>query len=375
MKHRVSVVLGTRPEAIKLAPVILALQAAGDFSTRVIQTGQHQHLVKPVMDLFGLTPDQDLALMAPRQSLTHVTSMALEGLQEDFLRHPPHLVIVQGDTTTAFAAALAAFYQRIPLAHVEAGLRTDDLWNPYPEEANRRLISQLARIHFAPTPRACHNLKATGALGTVALTGNTVIDALLAVVRKQPTCPVPGLVWDGQQVILATVHRRENWGEPLQEIGRGLRQVLDHHPGTILLLPLHPNPTVREPLGQILAEHPRAFLVEPLDYKALVAAMAGCTLVLTDSGGLQEEAPTLGKPVLVLRETTERPEAVEAGTARLIGTSASAILREVSRLLTDPGAYNAMTRAVNPFGDGHASQHIVAACREFFHQQGTAWKP
>ncbi len=375
MKHRVSVVLGTRPEAIKLAPVILALQAAGDFSTRVIQTGQHQHLVKPVMDLFGLTPDQDLALMAPRQSLTHITSMALEGLQEDFLRHPPHLVIVQGDTTTAFAAALAAFYQRIPLAHVEAGLRTDDLWNPYPEEANRRLISQLARIHFAPTPRACHNLKATGALGTMALTGNTVIDALLAVVRKQPTCPVPGLVWDGQQVILATVHRRENWGEPLQEIGRGLRQVLDHHPGTSLLLPLHPNPTVREPLGQILADHPRAFLVEPLDYKALVAAMAGCTLVLTDSGGLQEEAPTLGKPVLVLRETTERPEAVEAGTARLIGTSASAILREVSRLLTDPGAYNAMTRAVNPFGDGHASQRIVAACREFFHQQGTAWKP
>ncbi len=375
MKHRVSVVLGTRPEAIKLAPVILALQAAGDFSTRVIQTGQHQHLVKPVMDLFGLTPDQDLALMAPRQSLTHITSMALEGLQEDFLRHPPHLVIVQGDTTTAFAAALAAFYQRIPLAHVEAGLRTDDLWNPYPEEANRRLISQLARIHFAPTPRACHNLKATGALGTMALTGNTVIDALLAVVRKQPTCPVPGLVWDGQQVILATVHRRENWGEPLQEIGRGLRQVLDHHPGTTLLLPLHPNPTVREPLGQILADHPRAFLVEPLDYKALVAAMAGCTLVLTDSGGLQEEAPTLGKPVLVLRETTERPEAVEAGTARLIGTSASALLREVSRLLTDPGAYNAMTRAVNPFGDGHASQRIVAACREFFHQQGTAWKP
>ncbi len=375
VKHRVSVVLGTRPEAIKLAPVILALQAAGDFSTRVIQTGQHQHLVKPVMDLFGLTPDQDLALMAPRQSLTHITSMALGGLQEDFLRHPPHLVMAQGDTTTAFAAALAAFYQRIPLAHVEAGLRTDDLWNPYPEEANRRLISQLARIHFAPTPRACHNLKATGAPGTMALTGNTVIDALLAVVRKQPTCPVPGLVWDGQQVILATVHRRENWGEPLQEIGRGLRQVLDHHPGTTLLLPLHPNPTVREPLGQILADHPRAFLVEPLDYKALVAAMAGCTLVLTDSGGLQEEAPTLGKPVLVLRETTERPEAVEAGTARLIGTSARAILREVSRLLTDPEAYNAMARAVNPFGDGHASQRIVAACREFFHQQGTAWKP
>ena len=369
VNHRVSLVLGTRPEAVKLAPVILALQAAGDFSTRVIQTGQHQHLVKPVMDLFGLAPDRDLALMTPRQSLAHITCTALTGLQEDFLRHPPHLVLVQGDTTTAFAAALAAFYQRVPLAHVEAGLRTDDLWNPYPEEANRRLISQLAQLHFAPTPRARHNLKTAGALGTIVLTGNTVIDALLTVARQRPTCPVPGLVWDGQQVILTTVHRRENWGEPLQEIGRGLRHVLDRHPKATLLLPLHPNPTVREPLRQILADHPRAFLVEPLDYKALVGAMAGCTLVLTDSGGLQEEAPTLGKPVLVLRHTTERPEAVDAGTARLIGTSASAVLRETSRLLTDAAAYNAMARAVNPFGDGHASQRIVAACRQFLQQQ------
>ena len=375
VNHRVSLVLGTRPEAIKLAPVILALQAASDFSTRVIQTGQHQHLVKPVMDLFGLAPDRDLALMTPRQSLAHITCTALAGLQEDFLRHPPHLVLVQGDTTTAFAAALAAFYQRIPLAHVEAGLRTDDLWNPYPEEANRRLIGQLAQLHFAPTPRAAHNLKTADTLGAVTVTGNTVIDALLTVVQQRPACPVPGLAWDGHQVLLATVHRRENWGEPLQEIGRGLRQVLDNHPKAILLLPLHPNPTVREPLGRMLADHPRAFLVEPLDYKALVGAMAGCTLVLTDSGGLQEEAPTLGKPVLVLRHTTERPEAVDAGTARLIGTSASAILREVSRLLTDPAAYNAMARAVNPFGDGHASQRIVEACRQFLHQHGGASQP
>jgi len=370
LKHRVSLVLGTRPEAIKLAPVILAFQGAGDFSTRVIQTGQHQHLVKPVMDLFGLTPDQDLALMTPQQSLAHITCTALTGLQEDFLRHPPHLALVQGDTTTAFAAALAAFYQGIPLAHVEAGLRTDDLFNPYPEEANRRLIGQLAQLHFAPTPRAARNLKTAGALGAIALTGNTVIDALLTVARQQPACPVPGLVWDAQPVILATVHRRENWGEPLQGIGRGLRQVLDHHPKVTLLLPLHPNPVVREPLQQMLADHPRVFLVEPLDYKSLVGAMAGCTLVLTDSGGLQEEAPTLGKPVLVLRATTERPEALEAGTARLIGTSARAILHEVSRLLTDTAAYNAMARAVNPFGDGQASGRIVAACREFLHQPG-----
>ena len=368
MNHRVSLVLGTRPEAVKLAPVILALQAASDFSTRVIHTGQHQHLVKPVMDLFGLATDRNLALMTPRQSLAHITCTALAGLQEDFVRHPPHLVLVQGDTTTAFAAALAAFYQHIPLAHVEAGLRTDDLWNPYPEEANRRLISQLAQLHFAPTPRAAHNLKNADAQGTVVVTGNTVIDALLTVAQQQPACPVPGLMWEAQPVILVTVHRRENWGEPLREIGRGLRQVLDKHPKATLLLPLHPNPTVREPLGQILADHPRAFLVEPLDYKALVGAMASCSLVLTDSGGLQEEAPTLGKPVLVLRHTTERPEAVDAGTARLIGTSASAILREVSHLLTDPAAYNAMARAVNPFGDGHASQRIVKACRQFLHQ-------
>ncbi|OOV34057.1 non-hydrolyzing UDP-N-acetylglucosamine 2-epimerase [Candidatus Synechococcus spongiarum] len=375
MKYRVSIVLGTRPEAIKLAPVILAFQAANDCCTRVIQTGQHRHLVKPVMDLFGLTPDQDLALMTPRQSLAHITCTALTGLQEDFRRHPPHLVLVQGDTTTAFAAALAAFYQHVPLAHVEAGLRTDDLWNPYPEEANRRLIGQLAQLHFAPTPRAARNLKAAGALGTVALTGNTVIDALLTVARQQPTCPVPGLVWDAGQVILVTVHRRENWGEPLQEIGRGLRHVLDNHPKASLLLPLHPNPTVREPLRQMLADHPRAFLVEPLDYKALVGAVAGCTMVLTDSGGLQEEAPTLGKPVLVLRNTTERPEAVDAGTARLIGTSASAVLGEVSRLLTDATAYDAMARAVNPFGDGQASGRIVAACREFLHRHGTVSQP
>ena len=368
MKYRVSLVLGTRPEAIKLAPVILAFQGASDFATRVIQTGQHRHLVQPVMDLFGLAPDQDLALMTPRQSLAHITCAALTGLQEDFRRHPPHLVLVQGDTTTAFAAALAAFYQRIPLAHVEAGLRTDDPWNPYPEEANRRLIGQLAQLHFAPTPRAARNLETTGAWGTVALTGNTVIDALLTVARQQPTCPVPGLAWAARQVILVTVHRRENWGEPLQEIGRGLRQVLDNHPKVALLLPLHPNPTVREPLRQMLADHPRAFLVEPLDYKSLVGAVAGCTLVLTDSGGLQEEAPTMGKPVLVLRNTTERPEAVEAGTARLIGTSAGAVLGEVSRLLTDAEAYDTMARAVNPFGDGHASGRIVAACRRFLQQ-------
>ena len=375
MKHQVSLVLGTRPEAIKLAPVILAFQAANDFSTRVIQTGQHRHMVQPVMDLFGLAPDQDLALMTPRQSLTHITCTALTGLQEDFSRHRPHLVLVQGDTTTAFAAALAAFYQQIPVAHVEAGLRTGDLWNPYPEEANRRLIGQLAQLHFAPTPRASRNLKATGAPGTVVLTGNTVIDALLTVARQQPTCPVPGLEWDALQVILVTVHRRENWGRPLQEIGRGLRHVLDAHAKASLLLPLHPNPAVREPLQQMLADHPRAFLVEPLDYKALVGAMAGCTMVLTDSGGLQEEAPTLGKPVLVLRNTTERPEAVDAGTARLIGTSASAVLREVSRLLTDAAAYNAMARAVNPFGDGQASGRIVAACRQFLQQQVTVSKP
>lgn len=361
---RVTIVLGTRPEAIKLAPVIRTFQACQALRTRVVLTGQHREMVAQVMDLFGLKADRDLDLMAPRQTLTHVTCAALNGLREDFQAYPPQLVLVQGDTTTAFAAGLAAFYEQIPVGHVEAGLRTDNLLDPFPEEANRRLISQIASLHFAPTPKAELNLKASGVVGRLSVTGNTVIDALLLMAESAPDVCFDGLDWQNQRVILATVHRRENWGDRLSDIASGMRQLLDRHPDTALLLPLHRNPTVREPLREMLGDHPRVVLTEPLDYDRLVAAMRGCTLLLTDSGGLQEEAPALGKPVLVLRRTTERPEAVEAGTARLVGTEPSTILEEASRLLDDADAYGAMSRAVNPFGDGQASARILSLCRE-----------
>ena len=360
---RVTIVLGTRPEAIKLAPVIKVFQACDALKTRVVLTGQHREMVAQVMDLFGLKADQDLNLMAPRQTLTHVTCAALQGLRDDFQAYPPQLVLVQGDTTTAFAAGLAAFYEQIPVGHVEAGLRTDNLLDPFPEEANRRLLSQLSSLHFAPTPKAQANLQASGVVGEVSVTGNTVIDALLLMAKTASEPHFEGLDWQRQRVILATVHRRENWGDRLLTIASGIRQVLDRHPDTSLLLPLHRNPTVREPLQRLLGDHPRVVLTEPLDYDRLVAAMKGCTLLLTDSGGLQEEAPALGKPVLVLRRTTERPEAVDAGTARLVGTDSSCIVEEVSRLLNDSSAYEAMSRAVNPFGDGQASQRILHLCR------------
>jgi UDP-N-acetylglucosamine 2-epimerase (non-hydrolysing) len=361
----VTIVLGTRPEAIKLAPVIRAFQAAPDFRTRVVLTGQHREMVSQVMELFGLSADHDLALMAPKQTLTHITCAALQGLKEEFAAHRPDLVLVQGDTTTAFASALAAFYEQIPVGHVEAGLRTDNLFDPFPEEANRRLISQLAQLHFAPTEVSAANCRASGVIGEVLTTGNTVIDALLLMAEQAPSYEQPGLDWQSQRVILATVHRRENWGDRLADIGRGVLELLERFPDTALLLPLHRNPTVREPLQAMLGSHPRAFLTEPLDYDQLVAAMRGCTLVLTDSGGLQEEAPALGKPVLVLRRTTERPEAVSAGTARLIGTDSADIVAEASRLLSDAAAYEAMARAHNPFGDGRASGRIVTAARRF----------
>jgi len=361
----IAIVLGTRPEAIKLAPVIQQFQHCPDFATRVILTGQHREMVTQVMDWFGLTAQADLAIMQAQQTLTDITCRSLQGLTQDFQQSPPRLVIVQGDTTTAFAAALAGFYHQIPVGHVEAGLRTDDLWNPYPEEANRRLISQISQLHFAPTPQSVANLQRSGVVGAIHLTGNTVIDALLSVAAKTPDCPIPGLDWHKHRVILATVHRRENWGSPLQDIGRSFLEILDTCPDTALVLPLHRNPTVREPLQALLGSHPRAFLTEPLDYPHLVGAIQRCTLVLTDSGGLQEEAPSLGKPVLVLRETTERPEAVTAGTARLVGTQVATVVGAAVELLTDAGAYSAMANAINPFGDGTAAAQILAIVQEF----------
>ena len=362
---RVCIILGTRPEAIKLAPVIRAFQQDPALETQVVLTGQHREMVDQVMALFDLKADADLAIMQPQQTLTDITCRSLQGLEAHFQTQRPDLVIVQGDTTTAFAAALAAFYQKIPVGHVEAGLRTDNIYSPYPEEANRRLISQLTTLHFAPTTTAVGHLKAAGVVGEIHHTGNTVIDALLTVADQNPDCPIDGLDWEAHRVLLATVHRRENWGAPLQEIAAGFLTILNHQPDTALLLPLHRNPTVRDPLTKLLGDHPRVFLTEPLDYRRLVGAMSHCYLLLTDSGGLQEEAPGLGKPVLVLRDTTERPEAVEAGTARLIGTSAEAIASHGIDLLTNAIAYETMARAVNPFGDGHAAERILAIAKTY----------
>ncbi|MGM0455396.1 MAG: non-hydrolyzing UDP-N-acetylglucosamine 2-epimerase [Cyanobacteriota bacterium] len=369
MSPRVCITLGTRPEAIKLAPVIRCFQESSEFETQVILTGQHREMVQQVMALFELTAQRDLDIMKPQQTLTDITRRSLQGLEAVFQDLRPDLVIVQGDTTTAFAATLAAFYQKIPVGHVEAGLRTDQLFDPYPEEANRRLISQLTSLHFAPTARAVENLRKSGVIGAIHHTGNTVIDALLSVAARTPSCEVAGLDWRQQRVMLATVHRRENWGARLTSIAQGFLKILDTVPDTALLLPLHRNPTVREPLQEMLGDHERVFLTDPLDYTALVGAIARCTLLLTDSGGLQEEAPALGKPVLVLRDTTERPEAVEAGTARLIGTECDRIASEAVTLLDDPQAYQTMANAVNPFGDGHASQRILQIVSQYLQGQ------
>lgn len=363
-KEQVCIILGTRPEAIKLAPVVQVFQRSPIFDTQVILTGQHREMVEQVMQLFDLKPDQNLEIMQPKQSLTDITCRSLRGLEVLF-QHKPGLVLVQGDTTTAFAAALAAFYQKIPVGHVEAGLRTDDLFNPYPEEANRRLISQLSHLHFAPTTLAVENLQRSGVVGEIHHTGNTVIDALLSVAQRQPPCQINGLDWEKYRVLLATVHRRENWGEPLHGIAQGFLQILNKFPDTALLLPLHRNPTVREPLQAILGDHPRVFLTEPLDYAQLVGAIQRSYLLLTDSGGLQEEAPSLGKPVLVLRETTERPEAIASGTAKLVGTEPEQIVAAATQLLSNPTAYEAMATAINPFGDGHAAERIFQIVENF----------
>lgn len=363
--HTVCIALGTRPEAIKLAPVIKQCQRSPRLQTSVILTGQHREMVAQVMNLFHIKADQDLQIMQAEQTLSDITCRSLKGLEKRFIETQPDLVIVQGDTTTAFAGSLAAFYQQIPTAHVEAGLRSHNLYNPYPEEANRRLIAQLAQLNFAPTESAVKNLENSGVVGEIHLTGNTVIDALLTMAKNTPPCDIPGLNWDRYRVLLTTVHRRENWGEPLSHILEGLQLILDKFPDTALLLPLHRNPTVRNPIQTALGNHSRVFLTEPLDYAQLVGAMQRCYILLTDSGGLQEEAPSLGKPVLVLRDNTERTEAVIAGTARLVGTNPDAILQGASELLENAKVYERMALAINPFGDGRSAERIVQIIEEY----------
>ena len=359
---RVAAVCGTRPDAIKMAPVVHALRQCEAFETRLIVTGQHREMLDQVLRLFGLTPDADLNIMTAQQTLTEITVRALEGLDRLLRESPVDVVLAQGDTTTTFVAALAAFYHRIPFGHVEAGLRTYDKYQPFPEEMNRRLTAPIASFHFAPTQTARQNLLQEHIPAEqIWVTGNTGIDAVLWVASQpyEPTDPVlrRALHHTGR-LILLTAHRRENWGEPMAHIARAARALLERFEDALLLLPMHRNPRVRETLTAILGDHPRALLTEPLDYAPFVHAMRHADLILTDSGGVQEEAPAFGKPILVLRETTERPEGVAAGAAKLVGVDTERIVAEATRLLTDPDAYAQMARAVNPYGDGHAAERI-----------------
>lgn len=365
----VAIVIGTRPEAIKLAPVIKSLSQSPQLDTCTILTWQHKEMVEQVMKLFNLRADHNLNIMQEKQTLTDITCNILQGLEAVFKEVQPDLTLIQGDTTTALAATLAAFYQQIPVGHVEAGLRTDNFYSPYPEEVNRRLISQLAQLHFAPTALAVENLQKAQVLGKIYQTGNTVIDALLDIASREPDYgALPDLDWEYRRILLVTVHRRENWGRPLENIAQGLRWILEQFPDVSILLPVHLNPKVREPIQKFLGDHPQVFLTDPLNYQELVAVMQRSFLILTDSGGLQEEAPSLGKPVLVLRYTTERIEAITAGTAKLVGTNSEEILATTSYLLQNHEAYTKMATKINPFGNGQAAKLIREVIEDYLQQ-------
>ncbi len=356
-------VLGTRPDALKMAPVILELaRHPAQVRQVVISTGQHREMLQQVLDVFGIVPDHSLDVMLPGQTLAQITSRVLERLDPLLAEIRPDMLLAQGDTTTTFVASLAAFYRQVPVGHVEAGLRTDNRYDPFPEEINRRLTGDLATLHFAPTSQAVRNLRAEG-LGPDGIheVGNTVIDALLEVAARPYQFADPDLerLTSGERrVILVTAHRRENLGEPLRRICSGIRETVRAFPDTQVVFQLHKNPEVRNAVRAELGSEPRVALIEPQEYQPWVKLMQRSSLILTDSGGIQEEAPALGKPVLVMRETTERPEGVEAGTARLIGTDPQRISSEAARLLTDAAAYERMSRAVNPYGDGQAAARI-----------------
>ena len=366
---RIMVVLGTRPEAIKLAPVVKALAKRPDVELRLCMTGQHREMVRQVLSLFDLEPGIDLAVMTPGQSLAEVTTRVHERLAGILAVEPVDYLVVQGDTTTAFAASLAAFYQKIPVAHIEAGLRSGDIYAPWPEEVNRRMISVIGTMHFAPTDEARANLLGEGVdPRTVLVTGNTVIDALCYFRQHLDYDPTLKAHYEKQfaflrpssRLILVTGHRRENFDGGIEQICQALL-TLAWKRDVQIIYPVHPNPKVRDPVRACLSDNANITLLDPLDYLAFVYLMTRADIILTDSGGIQEEAPALGKPVLVTRETTERPEGVEAGTARLVGTDRTKIVAEVERLLDDAEAYKAMSQAHNPYGDGQASDRIVEA--------------
>ena len=364
--QKVLCVFGTRPDAIKMAPVVLELKRRPDqFTVHVAVTGQHREMLDQVLSVFAITPDFDLNIMTQGQTLAQVTTRALNGLDPILASEKPDWVLAQGDTTTTFVAALAAFYHQAKFGHVEAGLRTGNKYDPFPEEMNRLLTTRLTTLHFPPTPEAASNLRADGVReDKIVLTGNTVIDALLQVAAQPYTSDDPALreiLGDPRRMILVTTHRRENWGEPMTRIGRAVLRLVDDFPDTVAVVPWHRNPIVRDALRPILGGHPRVHLIEPQDYVPFVKLEQKAAIILTDSGGVQEEAPSLGKPVLVLRETTERPEGVAAGTAKLVGTDTDLIVSEAARLLSDAGAYAAQSRAVSPYGDGQAARRIAEA--------------
>jgi len=365
--RRLLLVFGTRPEAIKMAPVALGLRGrSGEFETVLCSTGQHRGMLNQTLSVFGLKPDIDLELMAPRQTLADLTARAVGALDNVMSRVRPDLVVVQGDTTSAMVGALAAYYHRTPVAHVEAGLRTDDPYQPFPEEGNRRLIGTLAALHFAPTSSAACRLQQEGVPeGRIFVTGNTVIDSLLRVRENSGhggnlACP------SSRRRVLVTMHRRENRGAALEGTCRALLQLVDRNPDVEVMFPVHFSPFVREPVTRLLSGHARIILTDPLGYQEFILLMDSCHLILTDSGGIQEEAPALGKPVLVLRDTTERPEAINAGTARLVGPDPARVLSVTETLLHNEKAYQAMARAKNPYGDGQAAERILAALRFHF---------
>ncbi len=360
---KVMTIFGTRPEAIKMAPVVLELQRHPEKIQPIVAvTAQHREMLDQVLQLFHIRPDYDLNIMSPSQTLFDITSRALLGLKEAIGDAKPDIVLVHGDTTTTFVGALAAFYHQVPVAHVEAGLRTGNKYSPYPEEMNRKLTGALTDLHFPPTSTSRQNLLNEGVAGqNIFVTGNTVIDALLSTVSDEYVFP-PQLAALNQttgRLILVTTHRRENLGEPMRQVYQALRAIVQEFPDVRAIFPVHRNPQVQQVVQQELGDAPRVHLIDPLDYQPFANLMNQAHIILTDSGGIQEEAPSLGKPVLVLRDTTERPEAIDAGTVKLIGTSRERVYQELKLLLTDAGEYSRMAEATNPYGDGQAASRIV----------------
>jgi UDP-N-acetylglucosamine 2-epimerase (non-hydrolysing) len=358
-------IYGTRPEAIKVAPVVAALEADDRFDSVTVVTGQHREMLDQVNEVFGIVPDHDLDIMSHGQTLGEIFARVVARLDPILEARRPDAVIVQGDTSTSTAAALAAFYRQIPVVHLEAGLRSGDIQSPFPEEANRKITSQIASLHLAPTLRSLANLVAEGVpLEDIVVTGNTVIDALYLAVERRTAFADPALARvaaSGRRIVLVTTHRRENWGTAMEGVGRALARIARRFPESAIVLPVHRNPVVRDAVLPYLDGLANVIVTEPLGYGEFTHLLSLSTVVLTDSGGLQEEAPSLGKPVLVMRENTERPEAVEAGTARLIGTGEDRIVAEVHRLMTDDAAYELMAQAINPYGDGRSAGRVLDA--------------